>query len=406
MVEGVTHVRFGVTSRRGQTPEMFDWSVYDARFGQYTNAGLDLVVTLVDYPEWASRYRCGGGLLPGMEAEWRSFVRAAVVRYGKAPYRVAAWEIGNEVDAETAVRPDDFDRSDDWGRGEPTVPHGGCFGDVPEQYVTMLRAAYEEIKSVDPDATVVIAGLAIADLAEFVGYDMFKLDFLDRILDAGGGAYFDVMNYHWFPDVPNQMTGTEKHLWVRARLRRHGIDVPIWLTETYRLTTPTDPASPYGQVRFLTQELVEVLAFEDLERVYWYGWVDFPPELKPSATADDRGLVRHDLSPRPALAVLPYVVAYTNGRPEDLSSGAVTAYRFQAAGAREAHVVAWSRSGTTRLRLETAEGGAARTTYFPPDMLLDGQCCGHAEVRSRDGVVELDVGPEPVFVSIGRAPTR
>lgn len=390
-----TNVRWDWIEPRNVTPTDYDWSLYDERLGGYADAGYDVLVVLVAYPSWAARYQCGYELLPGMEAEWREFVGAVAERYGTPRFRVVGWEIGNEVDGKTVVTAADHERSADWGGGQPTTPYGGCWGDRPAAYRRFLHAAREEIRARTPDALVSLGGLANADL-----YDMFHMDFLDGFLDAGGGDDIDFLSYHWFPDVPHQVTGPEKLRRLRQSLARHGCDRPIWLTETYRLTWPADPHGEASQIRFLSRELVEVLADPAVERVYWYGWLDYPDSLRRDPNEAHRGIVRSDHSPKAALSMLPWVITHTNGRAVDISTRAVQAWRFSLPG-QPVSVIAWSRTASQEpLRIPAATGTTADVTYFPEPMLLEGRCCAHVEVPEEGGEVTLWVGSDTLFVRL------
>ena len=75
---------------------------------------------------------------------------------------------------------------------------GAIFGHNPQAYVDILSAIYGPMKAADPQAQIVFGGLA---------YDWFILsptdgpfveDVVDDVLALGGGAYFDVMNFHFY----------------------------------------------------------------------------------------------------------------------------------------------------------------------------------------------------------------
>lgn len=227
--------------------------------------------------------------------------------------------------------------------------------------------------------------------------------FLDDLLAAGGGAYFDFLGYHWFANLkdvfPELPTGPQKHQQLADTLRRADVSKPIWLTETYRFTTAGQPESRAQQIDFVTKELVEVVARSDVRRVYWYGWVDFPAEW---STAE-RGIVTNQRAPKPAFAALAYVVNYTQGVVEDISTDRVTAFRFRPPRGTGHTVIAWSRDGTpARLVVPARSNQPARVTFFPKDMLLAGKCCGRVDVPAADGAYTLDVGGDALFVAIDR----
>jgi hypothetical protein len=150
---------------------------------------------------------------------------------------VAAWEIGNEPN---------IDASYGWG----TTP------DVA-QYKDRLCAAYTRIKSQLPDAIVVSAGLApVGRLTD--SHQIDDREFVQQLLDTGGGACLDVVGYHPYgysadydaaPDVasadPTQncvqgfcFRGAEK---IHEIMQAHGAgDKKLWATEFGWITQPPD----------------------------------------------------------------------------------------------------------------------------------------------------------------------
>lgn len=390
-----TNIRWDAIEPADTTPDQFDWTATDARLAEYGRQGFEVLGTLVAYPPWATEFGCGGTLLPGREADWREFVRAVVTRYGQPPYTVTTWEIGNEVDGETVVRDDDRQRPEGWGRGEPTVPHGGCWGDRAPQYREFLRMAYEEIQAVSPAARVTLGGLAyVLDVQDFVP------DFFDVLLAAGGGDYFDVANFHWFPDLSQPLTGPQRVRRLVTSMARYGQRKDVWITETFKLTFTGDTNSEARQAPFLTRELVEVLGMPEVDRVYWYGWMDFPAGYG-NVPQYQRGLVRGNHQPKAAFPALPYVVKYTGGAPATVSQDKVVAFRFRRVRAGEDFLVAWSRDGQSyRYTLAVSPGTVAKVTTFPDELLLLGRCCPTRSVAATDGVLTLDVGLDAVFVDL------
>lgn len=390
-----TNVRWSAIEPADVAPEAYDWAATDARLAEFGRNGMSVLATVVDYPKWATEYACGGGLKPGQEEDWREFVRSLATRYGRAPYRITDWEIGNEVDGDTGVHQDDRDRPVGWGKDEPTVPHGGCWGDRPQQYVTFLRLAYEEIKAVNPDAVVTYGGLAyVQDIPDFIP------EFFDNFLDAGGGAYFDVANLHLFPDLAQPLDAPLRVRRMLKSLAAHGLVKDIWVTETFKVTWMTLPEPERSQIPFLAREAVEILALPEVQRMYWYGWIDFPEGYGNVLTAQ-RGLVRSDHTPKAAFRILPYTIKHTVGAPTSASAGKVTGYRFRRTRVGEDNLVLWTReSRPQRYTLNVPEGTVADLTWFPEDMLLSGKCCGKATVVSVDGLLTFDVGTDPVFVTL------
>jgi hypothetical protein len=263
--------------------------------------------------------------------------------------------------------------------------------------VAFLRIAHEEIKAVDPRARVSYGGLALQPWE-----DRFHLDFMDRFLEAGGARYTDIENYHWFAHlsrVPGQPSGPEKHGWLMDSLRRHGASgKPVWLTETYQLTYTGRPESEAEQIGFLSKEIVTMLALPEIERIYWYSWIDNPPEIG-DADQIGRGLVRHDGVPKPAADILPLTVAATNGRPQDESRDGVVATRFRWPRTGHDALIAWSADGSERsLDVAVPARQRLRLRWFPEISVMSGECCP-SQIRDAAGGIEtITVGKDAVFV--------
>lgn len=129
--------------------------------------------------------------------EWRNFVRVMVERYKD---KVHQWEIWNELDLTWSEYPD-----------------------REKDYVSILKIAYEEIKKIDPEATVVLGGLS-----------GWNVDCLRKIYEAGGKPYFDVLAVHPYYDPID----IDKDVLAKANafmdlVAEYGDShKPIWLTET------------------------------------------------------------------------------------------------------------------------------------------------------------------------------
>jgi len=427
-----TFVRWDEIEPANAAPEAFDWRSTDARLAPYREAGMDLVLAIVAYPDWAMVYQCGFGHRPGMAGEWRQFVRALAERYGDPSWRVALWEIGNEVDGRTEVRPSDHDpvrRPPGHAPGQPSVPIGGCWGDRAAEFVAFHRAAWRELRLVRPEARVAFGGLAYAPFE-----DNFVEGFLEGFLAAGGGPLVDVLSVHWFGGVEYaEPDGVARLRALRAVLLRHGVDVPIWLTEVHRMTRHGDRESELWPVPWLTHDLVEVLAEPYVQRVSWYGWRDFPSEVVAGVGSPwQRGMVREDGVAKRALPVLAGVVERTRGRPAPLDvrpgsrAEAEAAARAMAPNAPPAafsaeppealfatvfarrraggvDVVAFARDGgRVRLYLALPPGHGAALWRAPIDAVREGRALEARPLPVVRGVAALDVDGDAAFVRLTR----
>ena len=61
----------------------------------------------------------------------------------------------------------------------------------------MLCRVYPAVKAANPNAKVVIGGLAYDLFVDEGG--SFVRDFIDDVLLSGGGSCFDIMNFHYYP---------------------------------------------------------------------------------------------------------------------------------------------------------------------------------------------------------------
>jgi hypothetical protein len=206
------------------TPENYQWpTTFDAQLAQLSASNVQTVLTLMANPPWAATYEAGP--IDRVDiSELVQFMQAAVAHYGAPPYNVKYWEIYNEPDNAAKDR----------------AEHGGWgyFGNQPEKYVEVLAALYQPIKQVDPQAQIVFGGLA---------YDNwnrgFVEEFLDGVLAHGGGAYFDVMNFHYFTYFkevwdPYGIDIIGKTNYIRNKLTSFGVTKPLVVTEACRGSNP------------------------------------------------------------------------------------------------------------------------------------------------------------------------
>src|SRR3990172_1880632 len=102
----------------------------------------------------------------------------------------------------------------------------------------MLRSVYPAVKSANPDAKVVMGGLAM-------DYEYwFDLNFLADVLSNCRGAQcFDVANFHYYPPFRWRWEGYGRDLigkanYVRQVLTAYGYSRPVICTESSWGTNP------------------------------------------------------------------------------------------------------------------------------------------------------------------------
>ncbi len=151
---------------------------------------------------------------------------------GKAINRANAWAdfVSNTVQR---YKPGgDLAQDQGWGDGvgiryweiwnEPDLDQ--FWSGTVEEYYRLLEVGYQTIQAADPEATVILGGLAFFE----------KQNWLSDLLAQTGGdparAYFDVVSFHYYWSI----YGTEYWLWrTRSALNANGLShVPIWITES------------------------------------------------------------------------------------------------------------------------------------------------------------------------------
>ncbi len=154
--------------------------------------GMPLIVIVHGAPDWARAipgYSCGP-IRPDALGAFASFMYDLAARYRAQPYKVKYWEIWNEPDATP----------------NPVAEESGfgCWGDVSDPYYggrafgEMLKVATPLVKAANPQAQVIIGGLLLDCDPNNPppSKDCTQSRFLEGILTAGGGPYFDGLSFH------------------------------------------------------------------------------------------------------------------------------------------------------------------------------------------------------------------
>lgn len=150
----------------------FDWWRPDLIVQEAEAAGLDLIVRLDRQPFWAQVDPSDPepSEPPANFQDFADFCGATAVRYKG---RIKAYQVWNEPNL-----------SREWAKRAPD----------PAEYTELLRVCYEAIKTADPDAIVISAGLAPTGTPPPEA--MPDMDFLQGMYDAGAANYFDVLGLH------------------------------------------------------------------------------------------------------------------------------------------------------------------------------------------------------------------
>ncbi len=307
----------------------FSWEKWDRLVEALKGRGFHILAVLDTSPEWARRL-CGGAPCPlstTPPAEsffFGDFAEAFARRY--APF-IDAYQIWDE----------------------PNIyPHWGEGWADPEGYAALLREGYIRIKSADPDAFVLTAGLA--PTTERGPINLNEAEFLRRMLASGAVEFFDALALKAFgfdyppsdPPAPEKLNFRRPEL--IAGLAR---GKPVWIVEAGWNALPSGwqgGKSIWGSV---TEE-EQALWTTEAARWAWerWGWPVFFTSFRPQAPPDDPrwgfAFIWQDWTPRPvyrALAglELPPVLAPGLYRPDHPAITYRGAWRLSPYGADIPH---------------------------------------------------------------------
>jgi hypothetical protein len=181
----------------------FDFGKTSAKVNRFREQGFEVLAVLAYTPTWAttrpdeSHYTGAGASYPPKNMQdWRDYCREYMTRFRG---RIRYFEVWNE-------------------------PNAGFFKGTTEEYVALLKAAYEVSREVGPEVRIV-GGSGTGDF----------LRWTEDILSHGAGPYMDVLSFHAYttPSSPEEAN-------LEGRLRRlheiakeHDVgNIPIWNTET------------------------------------------------------------------------------------------------------------------------------------------------------------------------------
>jgi hypothetical protein len=323
-------------------PSQYNWGAADASLRASVDNCVNMIVTIENTPAWAATTGERSAIKTGFLDDYREFVTAVVERYdgdgiADAPNGAVVnyWEFYNEPDMGSEV------------------PNQEGWGNFGAQYAKMLETVYDAVHKANPNAKVVFGGIAYN---LFVGENgLFVRNFFDDVLAAGGGQYFDVMNFHYYPFQHNRIKWTqgdgsglrEKYESIKSKMEAAGIgDKPVMLTEIswHSATTNTDyPSNAEYQARRVLELLTQAASLK-IKAVIWWPFVDAP-----GAFAYSTGLVV-DGSPftiKPSYYVYSEAVRRIGDAEFDGITSEATedndleAYRFLDADSNRPFYVAW-----------------------------------------------------------------
>lgn len=386
------------------SPANFKWVYADQVLaaGLPGNGGLKVIATIETAPSWAviDPSRPDSPIKTENLADFAEFVAAIVERFDGDGFQDAPgspvidyWELYNEPDRALNTR-------------------DGRWGNHGAEYANMLSVIYPVIKSQNPRAKVVFGGLAF-DFFDSQG-GPFVRSFVDDVLAAGGGNYFDIFNFHSYPAfaqtwVPNGNPAggpglLQKAQYLEKLLFDAGFSKPTFITEAgwHSNNPPNSPGSEEIQARYVVQLFTQSLA-AGVDSMIW--WMLFDP----SDGSWDNGLITFDDPPRRKLAFTAYQTIVNRLTYEEFvrslgvsetGNQAVELYQFRDTSTGATQYIVWlnpiATTATTSIHL-TAEEVSRYNLYGIHEGNLTDESDG-----TDDGRITISVNSQPAYIEVIR----
>jgi hypothetical protein len=289
----------------------FHWAHTDQVVGDAAAAGIQTVPVLLSSPSWAVHCKSDGRSClrtppvgsPAQLARWTRFVNAAVDRYGPSgefwaenpdvPYTpVSSWQIWNEPNLPVYWKP------------RPS----------PKEYAKLLSASASAIRSRDPGAEIVLAGLTGdgGGPKAVTGWS-----YLSKLYKQHTKRLFDAVAIHPYDSSAAGTIDEVKRM--ASTIGRHHDSAKLWVTEigwSSDAAGSTVSTGLRGQARRLKEAFSSFVAKRqawDLERVFWFSWRDTPNgEDEVCSWCGHSGLFTGALIPKPSWLVFQH---YSLGLP-------------------------------------------------------------------------------------------
>jgi Glycosyl hydrolase catalytic core len=297
------------------TQDSFRWGPTDKLVGGLASHGVRSVPAFWGNPGWVP----GVNARPPIDSafaknQWQQFLKAAVARYrpggsywntaykqqfpGATPVPVQSWQVWNEPNLKKYFAPD------------PSAT----------EYGQLLNISSAAIRSTDPNATVVLAGMT--------GFgDVASWNFLNSLYGVSGvKAYFDVAALHpYAPDLVKVRTAIQSF---RDAMTSHADgSTPLWITElAWGSANDGNPLNKglTGQANMLTDAFNMIKnnrSAWNIQRLYWYHLRDPVNSIATCTFCDSAGLINPDDSPKPSYDAYTAFSAETTRPTVSITSG-------------------------------------------------------------------------------------
>ncbi|HST69284.1 MAG TPA: beta-galactosidase [Solirubrobacterales bacterium] len=289
----------------------FNWASFDYVMELATRAGLRVLPAIGSPPKWVTRKETTLPVANAMQRNgWAAFLSAAVARYGPGgdfwdERALGTGGIGPGPNYETApviARPIPVREWQIWNESNFFY---FAYPVSPNQYAKLVTISSKAIKSVDPAAKVVLAGLFAEPTAKGKK-GMPATTYLQRLYDIPGfKSRFDGFDLHPYAIDAEDL---ERMIEEFTEVARENRDRPaLYLTELgwgseNNFEEVAFEQGIRGQVKQLKASykyLIENARRLNLKSAYWFSWKDLPESC---TFCDSVGLFREGLKfkPKPA----------------------------------------------------------------------------------------------------------
>ena len=295
--------------------DTFRWSRTDNLIGGLAANGVRAVPAFWGNPDWVY----GASARPPIDTttaqqKWQTFLKAAVARYGPGgsywttvyprdfpgatPVPIQSWQVWNEPNLSKYFAPS---------------PSAG-------EYARLLKISYPAIKSIDPNARVVLAGLT--------GYgEVLSWNFLNSLYGVSGiKAYFDSAALHPYAPTLDKVRTAIEHF--RAVMKDHNdASTPLWITELAWGSAPADGGlnkGLTGQAQMLTDAFNMIKNNRtawNIQRLFWYHLRDPVDSIATCTFCDTAGLIKPDDTLKPSYNAYKAFSAETTAPTVSIASG-------------------------------------------------------------------------------------
>jgi len=294
----------------------FNWGPTDRSIGKLASRGIRVVPALWGNPDWVagspSTPPIGG---PVGEQAWRDFLGALVARYGPGG---SYWATGYPQQYGAGATPLPIRSWQIWN--EPNLQKFFAPYPSPGQYARLVQISYGAIKSRDPKAQIVLAGMP--------GYgDMKAWDFLKGFYSVPQiKNYFDAVALHPYGSSLAQVRLEIQNV---RNVMTNGADgaTPLWLTEFAWGSAPPDNfginRGLTGQAQMLFSSFKMILSHRsawNVQRLFWYHWRD-PLNASGCSFCASAGLLNYNRTPKPAYNTFRGFTAETTPPQASITAG-------------------------------------------------------------------------------------